>query len=460
MSDYLDRVLLSLRPAFSRSAAFAWFILVLGGIWARNDTYGLSSLVRALNLNPAAYLGLIHFFHSGAWQAKTLLFYWQSWVFKTELAYRVKDRIVLIGDHTNAPKDGRRIPGVTTIHQNSETASKPSYFRGHQWGCIGILAGMADNLFALPLWAEIHRDNLAERRTTAIIKTACLIAQNAKQAAYLVLDAYFSVGPVFKCIVPFKDLVHVLTRAKKNIVAFMPQATSDKPGRGRPRIYGKKLRLMYLFEERKQEFLIGQAVCYRKIETVRYLTLDLFWKPVGKILRFFLVETSRGQIVLISSDLTLDAITAISLYSRRITIETLFDMLKNILGGMTYHFWSKYLAQTSRRPIKNALVPDSANPDKTENTLAAIEKFLSVNLIALGLLQILPLFYSEQIYASAMCWLRRPCGRFASVFVTRWTLGLLIRSNFVNIKLELISRYIRAKQLNPDDIASPNFEGG
>jgi len=31
------------------------------------------------------------------------------------------------------------MPGVTTLHQDSETSSKPSFFRGHHWGCLSLL---------------------------------------------------------------------------------------------------------------------------------------------------------------------------------------------------------------------------------------------------------------------------------------------------------------------------------
>ena len=48
------------------------------------------------------------------------------------------------------------------MHQDSETASKPSFFRGHQWGCLSLLVGAAHKYFAAPLWAEIHRESLPE----------------------------------------------------------------------------------------------------------------------------------------------------------------------------------------------------------------------------------------------------------------------------------------------------------
>ena len=51
----------------------------------------------------------------------------------------VNFRIVLLGDHTNQPKEGRCMPGVVTLSQNSETSSKPGFFRGHNWGFISVL---------------------------------------------------------------------------------------------------------------------------------------------------------------------------------------------------------------------------------------------------------------------------------------------------------------------------------
>jgi len=77
-----------------------------------------------------------------------------------------------------------------------------------------------------------------------------------------------------------------------------------------------------------------------------------------------------------TSDLTLEPLVALKLYSRRVIIETMFDMLKNLLGAMQYHFWSKYLKPVSREPLKkNIMRHVSSKPIKTKNTLDTIEKF-------------------------------------------------------------------------------------
>jgi len=65
--------------------------------------------------------------------------------------------------------------------------------------------------------------------------------------------------------------------------------------------------------------------------------------------------SSRGRLILMSSDLDLDPLTALQLYCSGVTIETVFDMLKNTLGALGYHFRPQHLSLGSRRPRKNAV---------------------------------------------------------------------------------------------------------
>jgi hypothetical protein len=77
-----------------------------------------------------------------------------------------------------------------------------------------------------------------------------------------------------------------------------------------------------------------------------------------------------------SSDLTLEPLLALSLYTARVRIESLFASVKNLLGGLAYHFWSKYLAPVSRRPRRGSQpAPVSYRPDRTANP-GPIQKFM------------------------------------------------------------------------------------
>ena len=457
----LERFLAFMKPAFSRQATHGWFVVVFVGFLVRSDMFGVSSIVRALMLGPESYTCLLHFFHSTAWSVGGLMAIWWEWLVVRDIAYRLGDRLVLVGDHTKTPKDGRKMPAVATLHQDSETSAKPSFFRGHHWGCIGMLVRACDKFFAIPLWANIQEGlgkiadakDAKQPKTIRIVHMAQRVARAMKSPTYLVLDAYFSVGPVFQAAArehcDGENLVHILTRAKKNVVAYLPTPPGKKRERGRPRKYGKKLKLMKLFDSKAKTdtFQIAEAAVYNRPERVRYRTLDLLWKPTKGMLRFVLVESSRGRMVLISSDLKLDPIAAIELYCRRVTIETLFDTLKNTLGGMGYHFWSQYLKPASRRPKKNTRQRQgSSNVAQTRNTLAAIEKFVNVQLLVLGMLQLIAKAHPAQVKAKARCWLRTVTSNTPSEFVTRTALVKLIKSNLYALGKDWITQLIRQKQ--------------
>lgn len=447
MIKYLENLLRAMRPAFSRKATFVWFVLVFAGFVTRTDTYGVSSIIRALWLGPVYYHGLLHFFHSTAWTAESLMAMWRKFLIKQKVAYMVSDKIVLVGDHTKVVKDARKMPEVKTMHQDSETGSKPSFFRGHHWACISLLLKAANKYFGAPMWAEIHRESLGESRTTRIVNAAGKIVQSNGRAAYLILDAYFAVGPVFLTASKYAGDLPILTRAKKNVVAYLDPPPPDPSKRGPKNKYGEKLKLMKLFDTCPDKFETTQALIYDKLENVRHLTMDLIWKPVKSKLRFILVESSRGRIILMTSDMTMDLQLALSLYCRRVTVETLFDYLKNLLGGMSYHFWSRHLKPVSRKPLKNKQeIPLSTRPDKTKNTLAAIEKFVAVQMVVLGALQLLAYRFGNKIHSEARCWLRTPCGPTPSVFVAKTALANIIRNNLMRFRKDWITQIIIQKQ--------------
>jgi hypothetical protein len=284
--------------------------------------------------------------------------------------------------------------------------------------------------FSLPLWAEIHPEELPDSRAVRLVHVASQIAERMQTSFFLVLDAFFSVGPVFQVAAQSAGRLHILTRAKKNIVAYTLPAAKAKQ-RGRPRRYGEKLRLLSLFDTQPGKFLRFEAEVYQRKETVRYLVQDLIWKPTKGLLRFFLIESSRGRLILLSSDLNLAVQDALQLYTSRVTIECLFASLKNLLGGLAYHFWSKYLQPVSRRPVrKQHVLPVSSNPEKTRNTLEAIHKFLAIHLIVVGTLRLLASRCTPDIRRHAHCWLRTPCGEVPSEFVTRTALANFLRVNF------------------------------
>lgn len=465
MIGYMNRFMASMRPAFKRDATFSWFVCVFVGLVLRTDNLGVTSVVRALALGPTCYNSLLNFFRSSAWQVESLTQQWWEWLGGQEVEYRANGRLVLLGDHTKTPKDGRKIPAVSTLHQDSETASKPTFFRGHHWGCIALLVKSDHKCFAVPLEARIHEGlELFEEvgatplaKTVRVVKMARQVVEHTEENAYLVLDAYFSVGSVFNAAAEelngTPNPVHIVTRAKKNIVAYQHAPKKKNGRRGPQKKYGKKLGLMNLFDSPLHHFDTAEFALYGKREQVRYLALNLLWKPVKGEIRFILVESSRGRIVLMSSDLEMEPLLALELYCRRITIEVLFDTLKNTQGAMGYHFWSQSLSPASRRPLRNDDQPKESNDiQSTRKALDAIEKFVNVHLLALGVLQLMAIKKPGEVKEKACCWLRTFSSKTPSEFVARIALANLLKRNLSGLGQDTITQIIRQKQ-----IAYPNM---
>lgn len=443
MTTYIHAFLLHMKDAFKHKHTYQWFVIAFAGFIARLDFFGVSSIIRILKLPARCYPLILNFFRSNAWSSCSLFIAWLQWVISEQIITVINQRIVLIADHTKVPKDGRRIPALTALHQDSESAGKPAFFRGHEWGCLAMLTGSGSKTFATPVDAEIHNDSKEGSRIERIISMAIRSLDRQERDAYLVLDAYFSVGSTFLHAKAAGQRLHILTRAKKNITAYIPPEPLAERRVGRPRIYGPKLTLMNLFHEWESQFLHDTMTVYGKRESVRYLVLDLKWKPIADMLRFFLLETPRGKIILMSSDLNMSVHTAIELYCHRSKIETLFDTVKNIFGGMKYHFWSKSIVPSSRRPQKGKqTIPKSTCPERYQNTQKAIEKFVALQLVVVGFLQILALKYPQQVLKKSLCWLRTSTCEIPSEFVTKMALSNLIFDNLSGLGDDLITHLI------------------
>ncbi len=173
-------------------------------------------------------------------------------------------------------------------------------------------------IFCIPLCAELHEGvetiRTFQRKPEPLVQVQPKVSVTSLMAAMaatvlpalgkwclLVLDAYFAVGPVFAILKKVRDdaghdLVHVVTRAKSNVVAYID--APPKTGRpGRPRVYGQKLSLIKLFDTHRQDFQQTRIELYGQVKSIAYLCLDLIWKPVGQKVGFILVadDDRRGQ---------------------------------------------------------------------------------------------------------------------------------------------------------------------
>jgi hypothetical protein len=155
-----------------------------------------------------------------------------------------------LGDGIKNPKRGRKMPAVKRLHQVSDNNTKPEYIMGHSIQAVSLLVSAATTFFAIPLSARIHEGVIfsnRDRRTLPRKFLSLVDDLGIGEPVYLVADAYYACRTVALGLVASGS--HLVSRLRKNAVAYHP--APQPPGkrkRGRPRLYGLKLRLSSLFD--------------------------------------------------------------------------------------------------------------------------------------------------------------------------------------------------------------------
>ncbi len=476
MLAYVYHVLSSFRSQFARRRTWLLFCAVVLGFLGTSPVDGITAFCRFFHFGDSGYHAMLHFFRSNAWNLETLSSFWWNFIMSQNHHLQVDERVLLLGDHIYIPKDGRRMPGLVAIHQDSETQTKPSYFRGHRWAALGLIIGSWKQPSCLPLTLRLHQgfahlgqevDDEGHKQTLGqrMIQMALEAALQLRRPAILVLDAFFSVSTVFRAAseVMLKDRPYltVLVRAKKNYVAHEIPKESEQKKMGRRRKYGNKLKLHDVFDQ-EEEFEQAQALIYGKEETIRYKAQELVWKPLKGSLLFIWVHSSRGMMVLMCNDLNIDPIQAIECYSLRIRVEVMFGWLKGLLGAFCYRFWSKGLPAQSRRPTKNSLMeaPPAEKQKMVTQVWECYEKFVLLGAISLGILQLLALKFSKNVWRCFHWYLRSRSRQLPSVRTVKAVLSRQIVEDFGSVACHATMQELRESytQTHPPFSETQNVE--
>lgn len=465
MMNYIDNILNFFQPCFSRKTSFHWFVIIVTAFLLRSDKLGVTSVIRDLALRADTYQSMLHFFRASSWSLSSLCHHWLVAVSQFAPLHKENGCTVLIGDGVKQAKEARFMPAVKKLFQESENSSKPEYIYGHMFGGIGVLAGNLSKWFCIPLSIRLHDglqpmsqwEHAPNEAGTHIVR----IIQDAFHAAkvlgnsLLLLDRYYLSVPA---LIQLKHLnqtknVHldILTKAKINCTAY-EKAPKKKPGRGRPPKKGNRVHLKERFQTHQHLFQDGSLLLYGKEKPVQYYCINLLWgQKLYQELRFVLVEYEGTKSILASTNLTMEPLDMIRLYSYRFRIECTFREMKQQLGGFCYHFWSKsmpklnrYLKKGAQNPLEQ--VTEAYAREKILATVRAIECHMMLSVIAMGILQMLSLQFSDTLNVEEFRYMRTPSLKT----VSEATMMLYLRQNIFRFIAETphlnITQIIRKKQ--------------
>lgn len=300
------------------------------------------------------------------------------------------------------------MPAVKCLHQESASNSKASYIMGHSCQVIGVLTKVAGYVFAVPLISRIHEGVVSSNRDSRTLIDKIIVMLDSltiSTPVYLVLDAYYANHKMIAGLM--REGNNLISRVKRSAVAYYPALIPAQPKRGRPKLYGKKIKFKNLFDS--ADFKAASSPVYGEDGVmILYHTVDLLWKPVGKLVRFVLVNhPSRGKVVFLSTDLLLSALDIIELYGLRFKIEVSFKQSVHTIGTYAYHFWMK-----SMEPIKRFSGDQYIHHKSKEYRMAvhrkmqAFQVHILVGVIAQGLMQYLSMMAKQEIWESFGSWLR------------------------------------------------------
>ena len=361
------------------------------------------------------------------------------------------------------------MPGVKKMSQESENSSKPEYIFGHQFGAIGIVVGNGIKMFCLPLVMNIQDglkstsqwEKSSYSNESQIVQTVTKGFEAAraigKKKYYFLLDRYYLSVPALITLNRLnaavrETLMDIVTKAKMNAVAYERPQQSDKPKRGRPPKKGRKITLSDLFKNVK-DFEDAQADIYGQKQKVLFLCKDLLWgQKLYQELRFVLVIMENGQrSILVSTDTGLSPIEIIELYAHRFKIESCFREFKQQIGGFGYHFWTQALEKLKHftkkgEPDPLTKVTEEDKQHKILKTADAIERFVALACIAMGLTQLMALSVKNPEQVQKFRYLRT----YTKGAISEATMMYYFRHRFFASLLRkpesFITRYIREAQ--------------
>jgi hypothetical protein len=424
MFQFINTILEQFLPCFNREASWINFCTVIIGFIMRPDMRGVSSVISALRIKPKHYTTLLKFFRSTAFDIDCLYRKLITVCMNILPPKMVGGKVILVGDHIKISKEGRRMPAIEKLHQESQNSGKGAFIEGHCFGFISmILPGFNRSI---PVMAGIHESKAktgGESLIVQMVRQAGNVVEMVGKPAILLVDAYFFSKTTLMTAAQYigthgQALLEVIVRAKQCAVGYREVENGSGKRRGRKRIYGKKVTVKSLFKEQKKDFIKTSLVLYGKKTEVQYLCVDLIQRPTRQRVRFVLTMIGNTHFILMSTSRALDGERIITLYAQRFKIEGLFGELKNTLGGFAYHFWT-YSLEKRKRGTVPVLPKDTRMVHDVEKTKKSIETYVCCQCLSYAILTGLGLTQSERIWGRFTGWLRIVRTSYPSIWVTR-----------------------------------------
>jgi hypothetical protein len=257
--------------------------------------------------------------------------------------YKNANTVLMAIDDSPTPRYGPKVAGAG-IHRNpTPTPDGKKFIYGHVWVTLSAIARHKNfGTIGLPMLAkmyvkakDIQNAGLSFKSKTEqaveLSEWAYDCCKNLGKKLWIVTDGGFTRASFLKPVV--KMGVVVITRLRKDAVLYDELKQPKKRKRGRPRKYGKRIKLANCVKNPDGWFNIN-AVLYGKKEVKEVKVFKALYKPAGCPVQVLIVRESNNCFrAFMCTDLTASAVEILEAVADRYAIEQNFSDIKEIEGA-------------------------------------------------------------------------------------------------------------------------------
>jgi len=257
--------------------------------------------------------------------------------------YKDTNIVLTAIDDSPTPRYGSKVVGAG-IHRNpTPTPDGKKFIYGHVWVTLSAIARHKNfGTIGLPLLAKMYikaRDVKAcstsffskTQQAVQLSKWAFNCCKDLGKTLWIVTDGGFTRASFLKPVIKIGAVV--VTRLRKDAALYSELKQPRKRKRGRPRKYGKRIKLANIVNNPEGWFEI-KAFLYGREGTKDVKVFKAMYKPAGCLVQVLIVRESKDCFrAFMCTDLKTSAVNILEAVADRYAIEQNFCDIKEIEGA-------------------------------------------------------------------------------------------------------------------------------
>jgi len=257
--------------------------------------------------------------------------------------YKKANNVLVAIDDSPTPRYGPKVAGAG-IHRNpAPTPDGKKFIYGHIWVTLSAVARHKNwGTIGLPLLARMYvkAKDIGEgsigfksktEQAAELAKWAYNCCQRLGYRLWVVIDGGFTRASFLKPVAALGAVI--IARLRKDAVLYAPIKPPKKRKRGRPRKYGKRIKLQNVAAKSDGWFEV-KANLYGSEETKEVKLFKALYKPAGCFVQALLVrESDKIFRSFMCTDLSASAKEMLEAVADRCAIEQNFSDIKQIEGA-------------------------------------------------------------------------------------------------------------------------------